>query len=872
MGKILSLDNPPHRASMFAVAALVLAAAAPAAEAQTAEATTDTSNGPATLNTVVVTGTRTTTLQAADSPAPIQVLSAQALQTASGNPDLINTLANLIPSLTAQGFGGDMANQTLQAKLRGLSPNHTLVLVDGKRRHTTGNLAVLGGPYQGGAGVDLNFIPISAIDHIEVLTEGAAAQYGTDAIAGVINIILKKKASGGMVSGTYGHYMDQGGVTSEVAGNVGFKPADGAYLNLTGEVHNHGHSQRGGIDPRVIDPANVDPAHGGTYPNTNEPYATGYPYLNQIQGDAAYHSKIGAFSAGFGLGDNVRFYTFGTYGDKDAASFENYRQPNKVHYTDPNTGVTTYMYPYGFSPEEAIQERDYSVTGGLKGEVALWNWDLSTTLGDDRIKLFTLGSANAGLYGGDGGSFPGTGASPTDFYDGFFSASQWTSNLDFSRDFEIGMAAPLNVAFGAEYRRDKYEIGAGNPSSYLYGGAQSFPGFTPTDAGDHSRRNYAGYVDLAGKPIEKLYVDIAGRYEHYSDFGSTTIGKLTARYDFTEAYAIRGTISSGFRAPTLAEEFYSTTNVGPSTAFVQLPPNAKAAQLLGLGNGLEPEKSISYSIGFVFRPIPRLTATLDLYQTNIRNRIVGSGTIYGTVSGTTYSQAATDAIIANGNVLDPDVQAHGDTGINIFANGISTRTRGADLSVDYPVEYVFNNTSFGTVDWSIAATYNQTSVTSVRATPSQLAEVPTTVPPTPPQELFNATAITDLTTASPKYVINLGALWTRGKYTVNLVEKLYGSSEEYQNDDANVSVAPIYRTRIGPTPITNLDLGYQATKEIKLDVGAINLFNEYPDKINATVLANERAGNDNAAVQIYPSFSPFGINGGYYYAKATYSF
>ncbi|MFI4981101.1 MAG: TonB-dependent receptor plug domain-containing protein, partial [Nevskiales bacterium] len=204
MGKILSLDNPPHRASMFAVAALVLAAAAPVAEAQTAEATTDTSKGPATLNTVVVTGTRTTTLQAADSPAPIQVLSAQALQTASGNPDLINTLAQIVPSLTAQGFGGDQANQTLQAKLRGLSPNHVLVLVDGKRRHTTGNLAVLGGPYQGGAGADLNFIPLAAIDHIEVLTEGAAAQYGTDAIAGVINIILKKKASGGMVSGTYG--------------------------------------------------------------------------------------------------------------------------------------------------------------------------------------------------------------------------------------------------------------------------------------------------------------------------------------------------------------------------------------------------------------------------------------------------------------------------------------------------------------------------------------------------------------------------------------------------------------------------------------------------------------------------------------------
>ncbi len=848
------------RASMFAAAAL--AVAVPAVEAQTTAAPAD-SGTPATLSTVVVTGTRTTTLEAAESPAPIQVISASALQEASGNPDLINTLAALVPSLTAQAFGGDMANQTLQAKLRGLSPNHTLILVDGKRRHTTANLAVLGGPYQGGAGADLNFIPISAIDHVEVLTEGAAAQYGTDAIAGVVNIILKKKSSGGMLSGTYGGYMDGGGTTGEVAGNIGFKPADGAYLNMSGEVHNHGHSQRGGVDPRVVDPGKLS-----TYPDSNMPYASGYPYVNQIQGDSAYHSQLAEFNGGFAITDSVRFYAFGTYGSKDAASFENYRLPDKVHYTNPTTGVTTYMYPYGFNPEESIQEKDYSITGGLKGELALWNWDLSTTLGNDRIRLYTLGSANQGLYGGSG-TFAGTGASPTDFYDGLFNASQWTSNLDFSRDFEIGMAGPLNVAFGTEYRRDSYEIGAGNPSSYLYGGAQSFPGFTPTDAGDHSRRNYAGYVDFAGKPIDKLYLDLAARYEHYSDFGSTTIGKLTGRYDFTKAYAVRGTISTGFRAPTLAEEYYSTTNVGPTTAFVQLPPNAPAAQLLGLGNGLQPEKSVSYSVGFVFRPIPRLIGTLDLYQTTIRNRIVGSGTIYGTVGGTPYSTAASQAIIANGNILDPDVLATGDTGVNIFANGVTTRTRGADLSVDYPVDYDFGGINFGRVDWSIQATYNQTSAISVRDTPAQLAAAPAGQPP---QALFNGTSITDLTTASPRYVINLGAMWTKGKFTVNLVEKIYGSSEEYQNDDANQSVAPIYLTHIGPTPITNLDLGYQATKEIKLNVGAINLFDKYPDQINPTVLANERAAGDNAAVQIYPSFSPFGINGGFYYAKATYSF
>ena len=856
MKKSVRTGNLQHRASVLAAVALTVAA--PASRAQTTPAA-PAETSPATLNTVIVTGTRTTSLEAAESPAPIQVISSAALQEASGNPDLINALAALVPSLTAQGFGGDMANQTLQAKLRGLSPNHTLILVDGKRRHTTGNLAVLGGPYQGGAGADLNFIPISAIDHVEVLPEGAAAQYGTDAIAGVVNIILKKKSSGGLVSGTYGGYMDGGGVTGEVAGNIGFKPADGAYLNLTGEVHNHGHSQRGGVDPRVVDPKLLS-----TYPDSNMQYASGYPYLNQIQGDAAYHSQIAAFNGGFAIGDNVRFYSFGTYGNKNAASYENYRLPDKIQYTAPGTTTTTYMYPYGFNPEESIQEKDYSITGGLKGELALWNWDLSTTLGNDRIKLYTLGSGNAGIYGGNlssGGTFAGTGASPSNFYDGFFNASQWTSNLDFSRDFEVGMAGPLNVAFGTEYRRDGYEIGAGDPSSYIYGGAQSFPGFTPTDAGDHSRRNYAGYVDFAGKPIDKLYLDIAGRYEHYSDFGSTTIGKFTGRYDFDKEYAVRGTISTGFRAPTLAEEYYSTTNVGPNTAFVQLPPNAPAAQLLGLGNGLQPEKSVSYSVGFVFRPIPRLTGTLDLYQTNLRNRIVGSGTIYSFLNGTEVAPDVTAAIVANGNSLDPGVKS---TGVNIFTNGISTRTRGADLSVDYPVDYEFGGVNYGRVDWSIAATYNQTSVISVRGSPTQLAG----------QALFDGTALTDLSSASPKYVANFGALWTLSKYSVNLVEKIYGPSEELDSDfgDGPTGNVLYFPTHIGTTLITNLDLGYQATREIKLDVGAFNLFNKYPDQMNANVLANERSADDNSAVQIYPSFSPFGINGGFYYAKATYTF
>jgi len=797
-----------------------------------------------------VTGTRQSGQRAADSPAPIQILSAEALQNAAGNPDLMSTLSQIVPSLTINAIGGDAGGLSLQARLRGLSPNHVLVLINGKRRHTTANLMVDGSPYQGGAGVDLNFVPLDAIDHIEVLTDGAAAQYGTDAIAGVINIILKKNSSGGRLGGTWGNYMNGGGNTNDVSGNAGFEPAEGAYFNITGEMHGHGHSDVGAIDPRVIDPKNL-----ATYPNSNEPSAPGYPYLNRGGGDAEWRQRIFLVNTGIDFEGGTELYAFGTYGRKRANSYENYRQPNKVAYTDPTTGVTTYPLPYGFDPREQTDETDSQVTVGVRGVIADWNWDLSSGYGDDKVPLYTTESANAGTYAINGV------LTPSDFYDGFLQATQWTSTLDINRDFNVGMAGPLNVAFGGEYRRETYAIGAGIPLSYLSGGAQSYPGFTPTDAGVWSRKNEAGYIDLAAKPIEGLRLDAAGRFEHYSDFGDAKVGKLTARYDFDPEFAIRGTVSNGFRAPTLAEEYYASTNVGPSTAFAQLPPNSPGGRLLGLGTGLQPEHSINYSMGFVFRPLPSMSATLDVYQITVTNRIVGTGSIYGSVNGvaTAAAPAVNAAIAANGNQLDPNVVATGSTGINLFANGIDTRTRGADLVFSFPVDY-----AFGKVDWSIGATYNDTVITKLPAGPAQLAGA----------QLYDATAISDLTTATPKYIVNLGALWTYGKYSVNLLEKVYGPSSEYENDDGDNSTnTPIYyKSSIGVSPITNLDLAIQIQEHLKLSIGAVNLFNKFPNHLNGTELAHFTAADDNSAVFNYPQWSPYGIDGGFYYAKATFTF
>jgi len=416
----------------------------------------------------------------------------------------------------------------------------------------------------------------------------------------------------------------------------------------------------------------------------------------------------------------------------------------------------------------------------------------------------------------------------------------------------------MNFAFGAEYRKETWEAGPGDAASRYLEGGQSFPGISTSDAGSHDRDVVAGYVDVTIEPLDGLRFDLAGRYEDYSDFGNTTVGKLSGRYELSPTFALRGTVSTGFRAPTLAEEFYSATNVGPTTAFVQMPPNAAATALLGLGAGLQPEKSTNYSLGFVFRPESSMSLTFDLYQVQVRNRIAATSTFYGTIKGALFSQAIVDAIIANGNVLDPEVTEKGDTGINLFTNGVTTRTRGAEVMFD-----LASSLGSAKVDWSVAATYNKTEVTSVRSTPTELGTTP----------LFDVVALSDLEDTAPKFLVNLGARFEWERVSLNVNELVYGKSAEFENDggDTNGTIM-YYRTEIPVTPITNLEASFEALEGLSLTVGATNVFDKFPDKRNAQLRAAQFAAGDNSAVAGYPSFSPFGINGAYYYGKITYKF
>jgi iron complex outermembrane receptor protein len=543
-------------------------------------------------------------------------------------------------------------------------------------------------------------------------------------------------------------------------------------------------------------------------------------------------------------------YANATYGERQAKAYENTRLPGRI-VGSPVLGVagtagapgSLVAFPQGFFPKEALREDDYGYSVGLKGAIDGWNWDLSGTYGKDRNKIYTLQSANAAL-------FVDTHFTPRDFYDGSFTATEATFNLDITKTLDVGLASPLTVAVGGEGRENTFGIGQGDAASIYKEGGQSYPGFQPTDAGTHSRKNYAAYIDFAVSPIQDLQVDIAGRFEHYTDFGDAQVGKITARYDITPEFAVRGTISTGFRAPTIQEEFYSATNVGPTTAFVQLPPNSPAAAILGV-KPLAPEASTSYSAGIVAHPLDNLSITIDAYSISLRNRIVGTGSLYGS-GGTPISPTVPLAIAAHGNILDPTVTF---TGVTLLLNGISTLTQGIDVSANYVTDFG----DFGSVNWTLAGNYNDTSISRIIPTPAALG---------PGVLLFDQTARSYLTHANPKEKVGLSALWVLDPWSVNIRETFYGPTSADFTPDGSV----YYTNKVKSTAITDIEIDYNYLESWTIAFGANNLFDERPEAIGV-VPGDPTTLQDGGNVVGAPlSISPYGINGGFYYTRLTFKF
>ncbi|HFT7738849.1 TPA: TonB-dependent receptor plug domain-containing protein, partial [Pseudomonas aeruginosa] len=405
-----------------------------------------------TLSTVVVTGTRKSDVKAQDSLSPIDVVSATQLRS-SGAVDLRDALVKLLPSLTRQAQPFNASALTHTQSLRGLSPNHVLVLVNGKRRYETANLNISGGLEKGSTGVDLDTIPINAIERVEVLRDGASAQYGSDAIAGVINVILKSADHGGSAAADVGQTGDGDGFTHGGGGNIGLAFGDSGFVNLTAEYREQERTMRSGIDERTGRRDNIS------------------------MGDPAFHRQSLALNSGFGLGDDIEVYGFGTYTRRKASSAANYRLAS----------VAPTLYPDGFTPRPNSDEDDYAFLAGVRGERLLdaWHWDLSSGYGADRPDIGMTQSVNAAIY-------RETGNSPRSFDLARYRNSQWTSNLDLGREFQLDfLAAPLALSLGAEYRRESYRIDAGDPASYYSGGAESLAGLSPLSEGQWSRHAWA---------------------------------------------------------------------------------------------------------------------------------------------------------------------------------------------------------------------------------------------------------------------------------------------------------------------------------------------------------------------------------------------
>ncbi|WP_293977063.1 TonB-dependent receptor [Sphingomonas sp.] len=805
-------------------------------------------------NEVIVTGTRSLGMLAVESPSPIQLLDDSALKRVGQN-DLIQALAQNLPSVQAQAFGGNVDAFHLSFKLRGLNPNHTLVLINGKRRHGTANISVSGGAYNGNAAADISLIPVDSIARVEILQDGAAAQYGTDAIAGVINIIQKKDSSGGVVTANAGQYFDGGGRTWDVAGNIGIEPFEGAYLNLTAERRYHGYSFRGNLDPRVIN-TGVAGNSGATllarFPTLVN--APDYPYVNRISGDPKYDLATVTYNGGYDLGSGIELYSFGSYAHRTGRANENYRLPNVVV----GVSATDIPFPYGFTPQQVARETDYSFTGGVSGSVDKLNWDLSTTYGNDKVNVAVENTANASLYS-NSSTATRAGTTPRDFHAGDFIASQWTTNLDLTRAFDIGLAEPVNVAAGIEYRREIYEIVAGDPTSYYGTGSQSFQGYAPVNAGRHGRHDWSEYLDVSVRPVEKWLIDAAVRHEDYSDFGSTTVVKGTTRYDFTPAIAVRGTASTGFRAPTLAEEYYSGIGVGPTQISGVFAPNSPGASSLGIP-GLKPEKSTNFSAGLVLRPAPRLRMTLDGYSIELRHRIVQSGTFFGYNSNrtVTVSPSVIQALLANGVTIDPAIYSasSGSIGVTAFVNGLNTRTRGIDFVANYASDFG----SFGTVDWSLTANYNKTKITNLGKPPSNVNQGIL---------LLDAAAQSTLVKTTPKVRATAGAFWSLGRLSLNLRESYYGRSYQLIQ---NPVLANYEKAEVNGKFITDIELSYKLFNGLKLSAGANNLFNTYPTKIPASLMNAYYSISSSSYATQYPRETALNISGGYYYGRATFSF
>lgn len=786
------------------------------------------------LDAAVVIGSRAQDRTVATAPVPIDVLTVADMHQ-TGKVETSQIIQSLAPSFNfPRPTIADGTDHVRPATLRGLGPDQVLVLVNGKRRHTSALVNVNGTIGRGSTGADLNAIPSSAIERIEILRDGAAAQYGSDAIAGVINIILKSDESTDATLQTGSNYsinrllstsrhMTDGDL-STVSANTGRVLAGDGFWHVTGQYMHRGSTDRSLPDTRTQyfagDPKNSDPL---------------YTAQNHFRsGDALINEYGGFFNGALPMRANgMQVYAFGGATRRDGQAAGNWRLPN-------GNNTVRSIFPNGFLPFIESGINDISGTIGVRGEMNGWKYDLSGLYGRNSFDFDVTNSENATMGA----------ASPTSFYAGQLNFSEAIGNLDIVRGFPISaFATPLNVALGAEVRRDAYGILAGDDASWKDGGvkvldgpsagaqptpgAQVFPGFRPSDATHQSRNNVAGYVDFETNPIERWLLGVAGRTEHYSDFGSTSTGKISSRFQVFPMLALRGAIQTGFRAPSLGQEFFSSTatnflNLGAGLVPVEvrtLPVTSGPAVALG-AQPLKPETSVNKSLGLAFTPMSNLSFTADYYQITIDDRIVFSGNFTGT--------AMTNFLAAQGF---PGVGS-----ARFFTNAIDTKTRGFDLVGHYAVDLA----PYGITRFTMGYNQTKSNVTRIASTPAQLSSQQAI--------LFDRIEQGRIEVGQPRNNLSITLDHTADKVAFNINSHRYGPVG-FRGSAANSSLDQIF----GAKWVTDVSLSYAIMRANRLTVGADNVFDKYPDR-NIT-------GNSNSGIFAYNGISPFGFNGRFVYAR-----
>jgi iron complex outermembrane receptor protein len=770
------------------------------------------------------------------------VLSAEALQS-TATTELAQALSTSAPSLNfPRPSITDGTDHIRPATLRGLAPDQTLVLVNSKRRHQSALVNVNGSVGRGSAAVDLNAIPMSAIQSVEVLRDGASAQYGSDAIAGVINLRLREAREGGDVSLTYGEYdttvetergsrKETDGTTLTASGWVGLPLGEEGFLTLSGEYRDRDPTSRGDFDNRV----------------------PGSPVTSRY-GDPQMEDITAYVNAGVPLENDWTIYGWAGYQQREGNSAAFPRIFNDAR----NVPA---IYPNGFLPLITSDIDDIALGWGVRGKLGEWEADLSLVYGSNEVRYGVENSLNVS-YGA---------ASQTSFDAGEMSYDQFVFDASVVRGFDVGgFAEPVNVALGIEARRESYAIVAGEPASYNRGpiagvaaGAQGFPGFQPSNELDEDRTAYSAYVDVEAQVTEKFLASVAVRGEDYSDFGSAVTGKLAGRFDFTPNFALRGAASTGFRAPGLQQEYFTST----ATNFIgglpfevgTFPATSDVAITLG-ARPLDAEKSRNYSLGTVVRA-GSLEVTLDAYRIDIRDRIVLSE-----------------------NLQSPQVSAllapFGASVARFFINGVETKTEGIDLVA----RYALRTENLGRFELLAAGNWNETEVEKVPTT-NVISNICSGQPPgCVPPVLFARFNVESFENGTPDSKVTLGVDWSMplGGSTVGVDLKgtRYGEVVEPGLPSAaeiNAGLEDARDLHIQPDWVVDLALSVKLLDEkLGFALGADNLFDQYPDRVpNALAIPAPVGGtvNLNATNALgYSRYSPYGFNGRFVYARFNYRF